>query len=402
MQLFEDARLALEGLATTEARLAVSAIIAIVAIIVATAVLPRIIRRIVDAVDHQLETADEESFATAVDEAVQLPFPTRLVVRTLQTGITVVVALVLLIVWGYLDIARLVAAVLADALPILGRLLLSIGLLAAGIVGTRVLETELESMTADSEFVNQHQQGVLYRVLQITVFTAVGLAALSLWDFNLGGLLVGAGFLGIVVGMAARQTLGSMIAGFVLMFSRPFEIGDWVVIGDEEGIVTDITIINTRLRSFDGEEIVMPNDAVSDGTVINRTRRGRLRLRTEVGIDYEADIERAEQLAAEAMASVDEVAPGPKPQVVPTAFGDSAVVLELRYWIRDPSARKKWQTKQAVVRTVKQRFDDAGVDIPYPHRTLDSRPGFAVSGATNASAPSPEARDSDGTPSREE
>ena len=401
MQLFEDARLALEGLATTEARLAVSAIVAVVAIIVATVVLPRVIRRIVDAVDHQLETADEESFATAVDEAVQLPFPTRLVVRTLQTGITVVVALVLLIVWGYLDVARLVAAVLADALPILGRLLLSIGLLAAGIVGTRVLETELESMTADSEFVNQHQQGVLYRVLQITVFTAVGLAALSLWDFNLGGLLVGAGFLGIVVGMAARQTLGSMIAGFVLMFSRPFEIGDWVVIGDEEGIVTDITIINTRLRSFDGEEIVMPNDAVSDGTVVNRTRRGRLRLRTEVGIDYEADIEQAEQLAVEAMEAVDSVAPGPKPQVVPTAFGDSAVVLELRYWIRDPSARKKWQTKQAVVRTVKQRFDDAGVDIPYPHRTLDSRPGFAVSGAANASDPA-DARDGADASGREQ
>lgn len=373
MQLFEGIRVYLEGLATTETRLAVSVILGIAAMVVAYLVLPKLIQRGVESIDQKLDNADEDSYLTTIDEAIPWSFPTGIVTRGFQTIIVIAVTLSLLIIWGYLEFARIAAGVLLDAVPYAVRILLTLGLFGAAVIGTRVLETKIEEFTVASDHVNQHQQGVVYRVLQVTVFGAVGLAALSLWDINLGGLLIGAGFLGIVFGMAARQTLGALIAGFVLMFSRPFELGDWVLINDVEGIVTDITIINTRLRSFDGEEVVMPNDTVSDGTIINRTRRGSLRIRTDVGIDYETDIDTAEELAISAMESVNRVAPAPKPQVIPKSLDDSAITLELRYWIKNPSAHKKWQTKQAVIRQVKESYDENGIDIPYPQRTLSSR-----------------------------
>lgn len=373
MPLLADIRTYLETFVTTEARLAVSVAIAIGGVVAASILLPRVLQRVVDTLDRTLKAADEESPLTTFDEAVSWSFPLGLVTRATQLGIVVAVVLSLLVIWGHLDVARTAAELLLAAVPYAVRILLTIGLLASGVVGTRILEQKVEQYTVSSDHVTKHQQGIVFRVLQLTMLVAIGLAALSLWEVNLGGLLIGAGFLGIVFGMAARQTLGALIAGFVLMFSRPFEIGDWVVFDDVEGIVTDITIVNTRLRSFDGEEVVMPNDIVSNGTIVNRTRRGRLRIRTDVGIDYDADIDRAEEIALEAMESIDRVAPGPKPQVVPKALDDSAVTLELRYWIKDPSAHKKWQTKQAVIRNVKATFDEAGIEIPFPQRTVGSR-----------------------------
>jgi len=193
-------------------------------------------------------------------------------------------------------------------------------------------------------------------------------------------LLVGAGFLGIVVGMAARQTLGSLFAGFVLMFSRPFEIGDWVQIRDHEGTVTDITIINTRMQSLDGETVVIPNDNVSNSTIVNYTDHDRLRLRVEVGVDYGTDVDRARELAREAIGELDRVRPSPRPQVVPTTFGDSAVILEARFWIDQPNAFRRAQVTAEVVEAIKTAYDDAGVPIPFPQRTIGQRTQADVDG----------------------
>jgi Small-conductance mechanosensitive channel len=198
---------------------------------------------------------------------------------------------------------------------------------------------------------------------------------------DLTGVLVGAGFLGIVVGMAARQTLGAVLAGFVLMFARPFEIGDWVQIGDNEGIVTDISIVNTRVQTFDGEFVMVPNDIVSGQEVVNRSRKGRLRIEVEVGVDYDTDVPMAKELAGEAMDDLDAILSVPTPQVVVKQFGDSAIVLGCRFWIDKPSARRKWRARTAVVEAVKAHFDEAGVKIPFPQREVSGRAetgGFRV------------------------
>ena len=272
MTAYGTAREVLGGFVTTEARIAVTLGILIVALAIAAIVIPRVLFRSGRWLRGQFD----------LDETL-VSLPLGPIVRTLQFGITVFAGLAVLVIWGYLGLAADIVSLLAAAVPIAARLFLTVGLLAAGVIGTRILEARVESYVDQTEHINQHQESVTFRVLQLSVFTAVGLAALSLWNVNLSGLLVGAGFLGIVIGMAARQTLGSLFAGFVLMFSRPFEIGDWVQIRDHEGTVTDITIINTRMQSLDGETVVIPNDNVSNSTIVNYTDRDRLRLRVEVG-----------------------------------------------------------------------------------------------------------------------
>lgn len=219
-----------------------------------------------------------------------------------------------------------------------------------------------------------HQREVLHHVVQILVFVPAILFSLRLlFEVPPGDLVVGAGAVSLIVGLAARQTLASVLAGFVLLFSRPFEVGDWVVIDDHEGIVTDVTIFNTRLRTFDEEHVVIPNDQITDSAVTNRSKNKYLRVRVNVGVDYDADVKRAAEVAVAAMEGAENVIDRRSPEVVVEEFGDSAVVLELRFWIDHPTIHRKWDAQNAVIEAVKSAFEEADISIPFPQRVLTGR-----------------------------
>lgn len=240
---------------------------------------------------------------------------------------------------------------------------------------TRVSKGLLDSRGGD--VITAHRREILHHFIQIAVYLFSAAFVLSLAGVNPGDLLVGAGVLGLVFGLAARQTLGAVLAGFVLIFARQFEVGDWVVIGEQEGVVTDITLFNTQLRTYDDEHVLLPNDEVANSEVVNRSQSGRLRVSVDVGVDYETNIGRAAEIAEEAIADceVEPLLSKPSPVVVGKSFDDSAVVLECRFWISDPSAPRMWQTQTAVIRAVKDAFAEEGITIPFPQRQLMGREG---------------------------
>jgi small-conductance mechanosensitive channel len=270
-----------------------------------------------------------------------------------------------------------------------GRMLLAVVVLAATYALTGLVGRIIGEFTGKRSSIGEHEREIVYRLTQVTLYALAILVVVGLFTRDLGSLLVGAGFLGIVVGMAARQTLGAVLAGFVLMFSRPFEIGDWVQIGDREGIVTDITIVTTRIQTFDGEYVMLPNDEVNGQPIVNRTRKGRLRIEVEVGVDYDHDPGHAAEVAREAVEGLDETLQVPTPQVVGKRFGDSAVVLGIRVWIDNPSARRKWRARTAVIGAVTDAYEAEGIKIPFPQRELMGRTeegGFALAGGDRPTA----------------
>ena len=296
----------------------------------------------------------------------------RLMLSTAVAGTTALVVLAVLAVWGLGRplVNALENAAIADHLS---NIVLAVVLLASAYALTDFLGGVTREIATESTAITEHQEEMLRRTLQLSVYTLVVLVIIGLFTDNVGSLLVGAGFLGIVVGMAARQTLGAALAGFVLMFSRPFEVGDWVSIGDYEGTVTEISIINTRMRSFDGEVITIPNDEVRSKPVVDRSTRNRLRVEIEVGVDYDADINRAGATIRDTIRDIDGIARMPAPDVVTKRFADSAVVLGVRYWITDPSMRKRWRTQTAAMSAIKSGLEEAGITIPFPQQTLSAR-----------------------------
>jgi len=382
----------LAGLVTTEARVAATVVTTVAAVVTAIILAPRLVRAAHQSVKYVLFSNDRVPVEPP-DFDWELPLTA--LVRTIQLAVFIAAGLAVMVVWGFVDLALAAVTILAGWIPMLVRGLLTIGVVGGTLAGIDMLDTAIEQYAEESDQLNQHQQGIVFRVLQVVVLIAAGIAALSVWGIGLGNLLVGAGFIGIVVGTAARSTIGSFIAGFVLMFARPFEIGDWVEINDDEGIITDITIINTRMRNASGEEVVIPNDNVANATVTNRTSLERLRLSVDIGIDYDADIERAEAILMDVLEDVPQVLANPNPHVIPKTLGDSAVVLECRFWIDHPSAAKRAMATAAVVREAKAALDTADIKIPFPQRELQGREesgGFQVAqGDARAARPSAEA-----------
>jgi len=293
----------------------------------------------------------------------------------------------LVVLWNLESIVQEVYGVVGEPVGLVINGVVTMIFLVIVYAGTSVVHSVLNNIVARREDITEHESEIVFRIVQVSIYVLALLVVLRIWGVQIGGLLIGAGFAGIVLGMAARQTLGAVIAGFVLMFSRPFEIGDWVQVGDKEGIVTDITIVNTRIQTFDGEYVVLPNDYVGSSDVVNRSRKGRLRLHVEVGVDYATDVEHAMEVAKEAMGDVEDILTVPRPEVVLSEFGASSVVLDLRFWIDKPSARRKWRAQTAVISAVKQAFDEAGVKIPFPQRELTGR---QETGGFRVSEPAPE------------
>jgi small-conductance mechanosensitive channel len=374
----ENVRTFLEGLDSLGAQVGVSVAAAAAIVVVGWLLLPRLI---------------ENLRGSAVQWALG-----GVVLRLAQSGLVVAGVVTLLFTWEYGFYVDETVRYLEGQTKLVGRLVGSLVLFLLAYVGARVVSEHVDDLGKQTEWITEHQEEIVLRVSQLAYFSVIGLAALTIWNVNLEGLLVGAGFLGIVVGLAARQTLGSLLAGFVLMFSRPFTIGDWVRIGDQEGIVTDITIFNTRLENFDGEFVVMPNDRVSNQAITNRSQKGLLRLRVDVGIDYADDPDHARQVALEAISAQSEVVDAPPPQVFPKSFGDSAVVMEMRFWIDHPTPPRKWKAVSAVISAVKESFEEEDIKIPFPQQELSGRAetgGFQVRSVEESSAETVEAREQD-------
>lgn len=292
-----------------------------------------------------------------------------IVVGVFATAIAVIIEL-----WGMSTVVidEMRAFDLQTAIP----QLLVTGLVLVGAqVLSGVTRRLLDDLMGSSKSVTSHQRQVTYRLAQLLIWTVAFFTVLGVWEVNIGGLLVGAGFLGIVVGMAARQTLGSLLAGFVLMFSRPFEIGDWVQVGrnDQEGIVTDITMMDTQIETFDGEYVMVPNDVISSQAIVNRSRKGRLRVEITVGVDYDDDLAEAAALAMDAIDAVEDALEAPAPQVIYKEFGDSSILLGIRFWIDNPSARRRTRARTEAISQIKVAFDGADVSIPFPQRTVGQR-----------------------------
>lgn len=310
----------------------------------------------------------------------------------LQSAVVTVVgaaaAIVLITLWDLTDDIRIAFLPAINGTTAV-RAMVSLLVLAAVHTLTRITKRFVRHGYR-RDAITRHQREVGHHLLQLVLYSAAILVLLAFWGVKPSNLLIGAGAVGLVVGLAARQTLRSVLAGFVLIGSRPFQIGDWVIIADVEGEVTDVSVFNTRVRTFDGEVVAIPNDAVTDTHVINRSATNRLRIAVEVGIDYDADIARAMQVAEEAVADLDMILAAPEPDVVIERLGDSAVVMEVRFWIADPTVERKWSARNAVVETLKTALAEADVAIPFPQLEISDRNGVDSIPPTSTGSPDTE------------
>ena len=209
----------------------------------------------------------------------------------------------------------------------------------------------------------------LTRALQKTLHVGVIVATLAVGAAaaGFGGLLGGSALivaaLTLAVGFAAQDVISNFVAGVFIVQDRNFTIDDWIEWDDKAGFIDDIGFRVTRVRTFDNETITVPNTVLATTPVTNRMSNETLRISYTVGIGYDDDIDQATRILLDAAADHDEILDDPEPSVRVAELGDSAVLLQSRFWIDNPDREEFSETRSEYIRTVKERFEDTGIDL---------------------------------------
>jgi len=280
-------------------------------------------------------------------------------------------AALLVLVW---DVSEPVIHMYAQEIQtsVIVRLFVTVFVLITTYLCTGVLDSLTQRIVQEDgrQVVDEHRREVIFRVSQLVLYILVLIALLNYWNINIGSILIGAGALAALVGFSARQTMSAALAGVVLLFSRPFKVGDWIEVNGTEGTVRRITIVNTILHTPNDEEVVIPNDVISEETIYNKNKSGKLRLAFDVGVAYGTDLDRAIQIAEESVEDCTIVADVPGTQAHVETFGDSSVVIRIYFWIRRPTPRRRTAARSNTQKAIKEAFDEHEIEIPFPQRDV--------------------------------
>ncbi len=222
--------------------------------------------------------------------------------------------------------------------------------------------------TSSYEQVN-HLLATIAYVVVFAVGTFIALGVIGA-DKAVTSLLAGAGILGLALGFAFQDLAANFIAGILLSIRRPFLEGDIIETNDYMGIVDEINLRSTRIRTFQGQIAIIPNAMVFQNPVENFSTRHR-RVDLSCGVAYGDDLEQARALALGAVNGLDVVDTDRPVDLYFNEFGDSSINFVLRFWVSFGKQTDFLTAQSEAIIAIKKAFDEGGVTIPFPIRTLD-------------------------------
>lgn len=194
-------------------------------------------------------------------------------------------------------------------------------------------------------------------LLFITIISKLGVATTSF-----AAIIAAAG---LAIGLALQGSLGNFAGGVLIMIFKPFKIGDLIEAQGEMGAVKEIEIFTTKLTGLSNKEIIIPNGALSNGTIVNYSKEGTRRVDLVFGVSYDSDIKKTKEILMNVVKSHPKVLESPDPVVVVLALADSSVNFAVRPWC---NSGDYWTVFFDITENVKLAFDEAGIEIPYPHQ----------------------------------
>lgn len=193
------------------------------------------------------------------------------------------------------------------------------------------------------------------------------LFALSQLGISVGPLLAGLGIAGFIVGFALQDTLSNFASGLMILVYRPFDVGDFVDAGGITGKVDRMSLVNTTFKTLDNQVIVVPNNLIWQQVITNLTAQTTRRVDLTFGISYSDDIDKAKSILRDVVENHPACLKSPETNIRVAALGESSVDIICRPWVRTDDY---WETYWDLTETVKKRFDDEGISIPFPQRDV--------------------------------
>ena len=239
----------------------------------------------------------------------------------------------------------------------------------------RVLERVLGRVSHNVTITRLLASVAFVLVMLTGFFIALGILKL---DKTVMSLLAGAGVAALVLGFAFQDIAANMMAGILLSIRHPFRPGHLCEILDHEGVIEEVDLRFTVMRTLQGQMVFLPNKEVLGHPIKNFTLTGKRRIDLELSVSYGDDLDLAKRLAEEAVTDVARRDKGRDVEVYYTTLAESAVRMMVRIWVEYEKQRDFLEARSQAIQRIKAAFDENGVTMPYPVRTLD----FGVKGGT--------------------
>ncbi len=199
--------------------------------------------------------------------------------------------------------------------------------------------------------------------LKVTLFVVV----VTQLGVKSSSLLAVLGSAGLAIGLALQGSLANFAGGILILFFKPFKVGDWISAQGVDGTVKEITIFTTKLNTFGNQLAIIPNAQLSNNNIINYNAEKTRRDKIDVGISYGSNIKEAKDILLQICKEQATILKEPEPQVFVGELAESSVNLSLRFWAKNEDF---WAVHFFVIEELKSRFDAANIEIPFPQRVV--------------------------------
>lgn len=231
-----------------------------------------------------------------------------------------------------------------------------------GIYIVRVI-LKLLSRALERSKLEHAAHSLIKSLVRVVLYLLLGLMAASRLGVDVSGVVALASVLTLAVSLAVQNAIANVIGGFTLLYTKPFKTDDFVEIAGHSGTVREISMTYTKLGTADGRTVSVPNSVVTAEQIVNYTEQGRRRAEVIVSASYDAPVERVLAALREA-AQVPTALSDPAPFAAVKSYDDSAITYLLHVW---SVSGDYWTTLCEVNRNVKAVFDQAGIEMTYPH-----------------------------------
>jgi small-conductance mechanosensitive channel len=249
--------------------------------------------------------------------------------------------------------------------------------IAGFAVASRLLQRVLRSQIFSRTRIDEGIQYTLTRISHYVIMIIGAVVAFQFIGIDLTGLAIIVGFLSVGIGFGLQNITSNFVAGLILLLERPIKVGDRVMVGDQEGDVVEIKMRSTTIRTLNNIAVIVPNSDFVSSKLENWSYGDqRVLLDIDVGVSYGSDLETVMRSLKEVAEEHPEVLKNPAPDVLHRGFGDSAWNMRLRVWLEHP--RRHLQARSDINCAIVRKFQQNGVEIPFPQRDLHVRSPLPV------------------------
>ncbi|ADG92313.1 MscS Mechanosensitive ion channel [Arcobacter nitrofigilis DSM 7299] len=214
----------------------------------------------------------------------------------------------------------------------------------------------------DVTLVNFFDDIIYYVLLVVVVLTALQQIGVESTSFL---AIIGAA--GLAVGLALKDSLSNFASGVMIIFFKPFRIGDYVTAGGVSGTITEVHLFNTEFTTPDNQRVLVPNGAITAGSITNVNAHPKRRVDLVIGVGYGDNLKIVKDIITKIIESNDKVLKDEAITVAVSELGDSSVNFVVRAWVNTPDF---WAVKWALIEEIKNTFDKEGISIPFPQRDV--------------------------------